>query len=372
MTTFTQIQAQNTASKSSRIFAFDLARGLAISFMIVIHVLNFYGSEQVQQSLFGTIIQFIFGWPSASLFIFIMGTFIAYANHSNLTSGLKRAAMLFLLGYLLNFMRATLPTWLSLKMGLVTYEQLGVHTPINGLLVVDILQCSALAYAICILLRHFFPMPKVWLLVATIVAFCSPFLWDISSGIPVIDQFLKILWGNKYQGSLFPLLPWLAYPLVGMAFGHWVKQSSNVNKTFQQTLLIGLSLVAVGTLLIQTNPAFHIADNMRSGPGLMIVLSGAVFIWLWLCQLTINRFESNSVIRLLFFWSKNVTTIYVIHFIGIGWGLMLFGAQQLNLVGTISMMIGIGIISHLTTRLWLKTRLFKQNKTDFNIQKSMV
>lgn len=370
MATLAKQSLQTSISKPSRILAFDLARGLAILFMIIIHVLNFYGSQEVQQGFFGATIKFIFGWPSASLFIFVMGTFVAYSNNSNLSSGLKRAAMLFALGYLLNFMRATLPTWLSLEMGLVTYEQLGVHTPINGLLVVDILQCAALAYAVCILLKHFFPNPKVWLIAAMAIAFGSPVLWDISSGITAIDQVLKIFWGSKHQGSLFPLFPWLAYPLVGMAFGQWIKQSKDINKAFLRTLFAGAIIAVFGVLITLTNPEFHIADNMRSGPGLMIILIGAVLMWVWLCQFIVNRMKSYSILKLLFFWSKNVTTIYVIHFLCIGWGLMIFGAQQLNLVGTISMMIGIAIISDLATRAWIKLTLTKTTKDNLTTSKS--
>ncbi|WP_444997309.1 heparan-alpha-glucosaminide N-acetyltransferase domain-containing protein [Aliikangiella sp. IMCC44359] len=357
--------AQPRNIKPSRILAFDLARGLAIMFMIVIHVLNFYGSQEVQQGLFGTVIKFIFGWPSASVFVFIMGTFVAYSDNQNLSLGLKRAAMLFALGYLLNLMRATIPTWLSLKMGLVTYEQLGPHTPINGLLVVDILQCAALAFAICILLKYFFPNPKVWLVTAMVVTFGSPLLWDISSGIAPLDQVLKIFWGNKYQGSLFPLFPWLAYPLVGMAFGQWIKQCDDINKAFQRTLLTGVLVVAIGAIITLSNTAFHAADNMRSGPGIIVTMTGVVLIWLWLCQLIINKLKPNSTLKLLFFWSKNVTGIYVIHFLCIGWGLMIFGAQQLDLFGTILMMLGVGIISNFVIQAWLRithTPLINSNR----------
>lgn len=357
-------------SLSERILAFDLARGLAVMFMIIIHVLNFYGAPEVQNGPFGTTIKFIFGWPAASVFIFIMGTFVAYSNNQNLSGGLKRAAALFALGYVLNLFRATIPTWLSLNMGLVTYEQLGPHTPINGLLVVDIFQCAALAYVICILFKHYFTDPKVWLIAAIIIAFGSPLLWDITSGIMPVDQVLKIFWGNKYQGSLFPLFPWLAYPLAGMAFGHWIKHQNNINQAFNQGLFLGIIIVAIGIALILTNREFHLADNMRSGPGLLVALTGGVLIWLWLCQRVVIYIENTSilnsilypVLKLLYFWSKHITEIYIIHWLCIGWGLMIFGAGKLNLMATITMMISIMIISDLSMRILLKKKDSNVNK----------
>ena len=341
------------AVAAKRVPAFDLARGLAILFMVSIHVLNFYATPTVRQGAFGEAVQLLFGWPAGSLFIFIMGVFVAYSK-SSLSLGLKRATLLFIAGYALNFMRSTLPTWLSLKFGLVTYEQLGVHTPIYELFIVDILQCAALSYAICCLLRHYFPQKIVWLAVAGCVAFGSHFFWGAYTGYPVFDQVLKIFWGGKAEGSLFPLFPWLAYPLVGMAFGQWMQQHSNIHRAFQQALLVGIVLIVVGTLLILSNPVFHLADNLRSGPGLIVLLNGAVFIWLWLCHFIVNKIPLNTETNLLFFWSKNITIMYAAHFMYIGWGLMIFGAEQMNLAATIAMIVGVTVLADLTTRIWLR------------------
>ena len=93
---------KRTSNNNNRIKAFDLARGLPILFMVIIHVLSFYGSPQVQESRFAQAIHYFIGWPSASIFVFMMGVFVAYNKTPRLTLGLKRAMVLFLLGYLLN------------------------------------------------------------------------------------------------------------------------------------------------------------------------------------------------------------------------------------------------------------------------------
>ena len=284
--------------KNLRIRAFDLARGLAMFLMIVIHVLTFYGSPEVQQGMFAKTVDFLLSWPSASLFVFLMGVLVAYSDTQNPLVGLRRAFSLIALGYLLNLLREAIPTWLSLEMGLVTYEQLGQYTPLNGLLVTDVLQFSGVAFAVCITLKHFVPNPIIWLATALAIIFGSPFLWDIQSGVSAVDHFLKLFWGNKEHGAIFPVFPWLAYPVVGMAFGNYFRQSKNHQRAFTSSLYCGVCTDSViGGLITLTNIAeYHTADHLRHGPGIIIVITGCVFIWLCLCQLLINTAAAQSLL----------------------------------------------------------------------------
>ncbi len=55
---------------TTRIFTFDFARGLAILLMIVIHVLTFYASPEVQRGVFYQTVFFLLSWPSATLLCF--------------------------------------------------------------------------------------------------------------------------------------------------------------------------------------------------------------------------------------------------------------------------------------------------------------
>ncbi|NTS78841.1 DUF1624 domain-containing protein [Catenovulum sp. SM1970] len=353
MTTKTTTVSQ-TQAPSSRVLGFDLARGFAVFFMIIIHVLNFYGSPEVHEGYYGATVKFLLGWPAASLFIFLMGVFVAFSKQGNLTTQLKRAAALFALGYLLNLFRSTIPTWLSIQFGFVTYEQLGPHTPINSLFVVDILQCAGLAYGICAIVRHYFSNAKVWLVLAVVVAFISPLLWDVKTGIGFVDQVLKIFVGNKSHGALFPLFPWLAYPLAGMAFGYWFKSQADRNKAFKQTLLIGIVTLVAGIAICLTNPEYHIVDNMRSGPGLIVGLSGLVLVFLCLFQWLTMHFGQSKLFSLLYGWSQNITTIYCIHWLIIGWCLMIFGALQMSLTSLIIWTFAVVVLSDIVCRIWLK------------------
>ncbi len=339
----------------TRVLAFDFARGLAILLMIVIHVLTFYASPEVQQGVFYRTIFFLLSWPSATLFVFLMGVLVAYSNTQNVALGLNRSAALFLLGYVLNLLRETLPTWLSLEVGLVTYEQLGKYTPTNGLLVTDILQFAGLAFAVCILLKHLIYSPIIWLGIALAIIFGSPYVWDIQTGITELDHGLKLFWGNKDIGAIFPLFPWLAYPIIGMAFGYWVKQSTNINRSFLHSVFYGVVIIGLGCVFTLSNIEYHTADHLRPGPGIVIALTGGVFVWLYMCNLLVNAVNTdNRCFKLLFFWSKHVTAMYFIHWLFVGWGLMIFGANQLNLVSVLLWLSIVTLLTHSSLKSWLK------------------
>lgn len=342
-----------TSIHNSRIITFDLARGLAILFMMMIHVLDFYGQSAVRESLFGNIVTFLGSPPAAPVFMFIMGVFIAFSSRMDLATGLKRAAWLLILGYLLNLFRGSIPMWLSLQMGLVTTEQLGGLSPLTELLIVDIFQFAGLAFAICILLKQFLPQPNYWIATGIIVLIISPALYDLHTGWHVADEVLKLLWGNKEQGAMFPLFPWLVYPLFGMAFGYWFKQAKVPARVFRLAGLLGLVFMLMGTLLTLTDIEFHYAYYLRTGPGGTIWIIGFVLLWIWACHYIATNISANRGISILFFWSRHVTVIYVMQWLIIGWGLMIVGVQQLNFVHTLLAMLAVMILSHLCLRIWL-------------------
>ncbi|AWB66137.1 hypothetical protein C2869_06645 [Saccharobesus litoralis] len=345
---------KTNTNQTRRILAFDFARGLAILFMVLIHVLHFYSQPQVRDTTFGFIIERLGEWPAAPIFVFIMGLFVAYTKSPKLTVSLQRAALLFLLGYLLNLTRGTIPMWLSLQLGLVSHEQLGGYSPLSEFLIVDILQFAAIALAICALLKRFCPNPKYYLILAALIILTSPYLWDLTTGYLWVDEALKLLWGNKHQGAMFPLLPWLAYPILGMVLGTQLKSCNNINALFAKTSAVGLVVLMSGILVTALDVKFHMATYMRAGPGATIMICGFVLIWLSLCHKLVNLTPPNRLYQLLYFWSQNVTLFYVIHWLYLGWGLMLFGVQQLNLISSITMMVAVTLASDLSTRAWLK------------------
>src|SRR5215510_4654490 len=107
-----------------RIRAFDLARGLAILFMIGVHVLWHWGAPETWISPVGQVISFLGGPTAAPVFMFLMGASLAFSSRSSFSSLAVRGLWLVWLGYLLNFLRGVIPAYLGLQAGVVTEAQI--------------------------------------------------------------------------------------------------------------------------------------------------------------------------------------------------------------------------------------------------------
>lgn len=402
---------QTLPSDSSRIKVLDFYRGICVMFMLVVHFFYFYGAPDFTKSVIGSSFElltiwtvatiylsavlilltpsatgaqhikrilflFVFGYAlilgcvhglkiqvdithevllfSVCCFVFLMGIFIALAGSKNLSLSIKRGVILFLAGYVLNFFRSSLPMWLSLEFGLVSQEELGDGNPIYELLVVDILQFAGIAFIICSLLHHYLPKPKYWLLIALVIAFVSPYTWDTYSENIVINEILKLFAGNIVEGAFFPQFPWLAYAISGMAFGHWLKQADDLNVFLKKSAWFSLAITLVGIGIIFTNFDYHSGESMRAGPGGVIAISGFTALTIFLFNIIIQKVPHNPVFSFWYTWSKHITTIYVIHWLIIGWGLMYFGFRSLSGLGFLIALFTLYILTHYLSTGWIK------------------
>lgn len=402
----------------SRIKVLDFYRGICVMFMLIVHFLYFYGAPEFTKSVIGSSFELLTIWTVATLylssllilltpnatgsqhikriaflfvlgyaliigyvhglniqldithevllfsvccFVFLMGIFIALAGNKNLSLSIKRGVILFLAGYALNFFRSSLPMWLSLEFGLVSQEDLGDGNPIYELLVVDILQFAGIAFIICSLLHHYLPNPKYWLIIALVIAFVSPYTWDTYTGNIFIDEILKLLAGNIAEGAFFPQLPWLAYAISGMAFGHWLKQADDLNLFLKKSAWFSLGITLIGVGIILTNIDYHSGGSMRAGPGGVIAISGFTALTIFLFNIIVEKVPHNPLFGFWYTWSKHITIIYVIHWLLIGWGLMYFGFRTLNGAGFLITLFTLYILTHYLSTGWANLTL-KQKK----------
>jgi uncharacterized membrane protein len=351
--TWMTTQAPGECHESSRDLAFDLARGLAMLFMILVHTWSTHARPELRPGLFGATIEFLGSPPSAPVFMFLMGTGTAFANDTNVTRGLKRAFRLFLLGYALNVIRGAVPLWLALRIGKVTAEQVAPYTPLSELLAIDILQLAGLAYAVCVLLKHYVPIPRFWVGLSVLVGCVSPLVWKFSDGQQgLLAQVFAPIGGSTAQNVYFPVFPWLAYPLLGMAFGAWLKASRDKLLFHRRALLWGLLLLAAGTAVTLTDSTFHIGDYYRSGPGSVLWIGGFLLVWLWFCRVAVQRVAPNRFFERMYFWSRSVTPFYFIQWGLIAWLRFLVGSEELGLWQVLIAMACVGVATDRLTYVW--------------------
>lgn len=333
----------NNRKLKTRNMTFDFVRGLAVIFMVLVHVMGVYSNSTVQDSFFYDFIDFLGSPPAAPVFMFTMGVFFMLSSKSaSLKVGIKRGVKLLLLGCLLSFLREDL---LILLEGNLTHINFFSNHNLITLWEVDILQFAGLAYILMSLIKSWFKRPIWWLIIALVIMIVSPVLWGITSDIKILDWIFNNLWGSR-EIVYFPIFGWLFYPLIGMIFGLMMKASSDIDALFNSLLKPGLVLLVLGSIITATNFNFHIGDYFRSGPGSMIWITGFVFTWIWLMDKLIKKVKDNNIFNTIYYWGKETTSIYIIHWLIISWGTIILGYETAGYLGTILLMAFVSITTH--------------------------
>jgi exosortase/archaeosortase family protein len=353
----------NSTRQTGRLLSVDLARGLAVFFMIAVHVLTVFGNQEVQESIFGQIIQFFGGPPAAPVFMTLMGLSFMYSRKAGLKPKLLRGLMIFLSGYLLNLLRFVIP----FEVGKWQMPELIASTPLHELststlfVTVDILQFAGIALMIMALIQELKINKWLILSLAFVIILISPLLWGISTGIPAVDFVLDLLWGDRKvvlfdNVVAFPLFPWLAFPLLGMVLGETIKSSSNQKKSFNTIGWSGAIVLLVGIAIVATNPDYQFNDYYHSRQGAMILMCGFVMVWLFLAKLLTDHIPPNPIFELIYKWSRGVTNIYFIHWVIAGWSIGIFGIQDCSYLTVIVLIVCITFVSQMINMLYGKMK----------------
>ncbi len=346
---------RSAPSRRSRIAAFDLARGLALGFIVMLHVTAAHASPGVWRTTFGTVIGFLGSVPSAPTFMFLMGASQAFSSRTSVRKGIRRGVELLLLGYLLNLLRGTLPIIITTRLGIITLEQIAPRTATSEFWIVDILQHAGMALIVLAIIRWCMPRPYQWLLLSVPVAIGAPLLWGRMTGWPVLDWMLSLFWGTD-DGVIHTIFPWLSYSLVGMAWGAWISASARHHAFFGGMILTGSCLAAIAAAVGHADPQFPGGGYPDARPIIVAWVVGFVLCWTGICHFVTSVVPANPVFRLLFYWSKNVTAFYFIQWLLIYWAVAVVGFRECSLWSTILSMTVVIALTDRITRLWARRR----------------
>ena len=338
---------------AERVPALDLARGLAVAFMIAVHVLEEWGSPATRAGPVGSVIEFFGSAPAAPVFVFLMGASLAWSSRAAPGTALRRGAGLLALGLGLNAVRGSLPALLGLWLGLITPAELAPYTPWNLAWIVDILVFAGPALALLALARAAL-RPWALLLLALGIALAAPHLWGLTTGLCPVDAVLRSLWGTGVLVS-FPLFPWLGYGLVGLAWGAWLRAASDAGSFFRRSALAGLALLALGLPALLADPSAILGHHWRVGPGLFAWILGFVLVWVSVCHLAAARLPAVAL-RGPAHWSRHVTAVYVAQWLVIAWGTGAVGRQVLGPAGVLVAIPPVMLAAEAGLRIWLRLR----------------
>ncbi len=306
--------ARARSSSVARLDAIDWLRGFAVVLMIQTHLYDAWVSDPVKR------VSVAYGWTRfwggvpARLFLLLVGVSIAIRFEAQIAKNVDRAAMvrgvvkrgfeIFLLAYLFRLQEFTLSGFGGDPMNLFR---------------IDILNCigaSMMAIAFIVAPRKGRPQIGVALLATAVVLALGPIIGPMHFP-DFIPRPISSYFGGERPMAWFPLFPWAAWPLVGVAIGHiWVRQSRISKRrealVFVLSGIVGFALIYGVTLVRKINPyIIHYPSDVvqQMGPGAFIYRLGmigpmATAGWL-VCRLLGGRF---SVMRqfgqtsLLVYW----------------------------------------------------------------------
>lgn len=323
--------------------SFDIPRAIAIGLMIMIHTLMFYASPSTMNQPLTKFLMLFGTGPGAPTFMFLMGVYFVYARPKSEGYYIRRGLQLIALGYFLNILRFLLPVGFILLLE-VPPKAFLPWTPLTFFKDIDILQFAGLALIIMTLVGSKLRRPIYSLVMIVGVALVSPYLWGITSGFAPLDWVLDLLWGRNIY-TVFPLFPWLVYPIAGCLFAQLMITHTKSTSFFRKACLSGLVLYLGGMLLSSSNVSFHYGDYFRAGYGGTAVILGFVMFYVSGVELICRRLGVNKNIKVAAYLSDNLTALYMIHWTVIGWLMITGMPHKLSLGMCFGMMLLVGVLS---------------------------
>lgn len=335
---------------TERLRAFDLARGLAVVFMVLVHVLWHWGRPETIATPLGAAISILGGPPAAPVFMLLMGASVAFSRHADPRSLATRGVFLIAAGYGLNLARGTVPASLGLATGALSADEIAPFTPLRLLTSVDILQLAGCSLVLIAALRLAGRPATWWLVVAAGLVVAAPALRGTTTGIALLDVALMPIWGGA-ENVFYAVFPWAAYPIAGAVIGQRLASSTDRAATIRRLGRLGLALCAAGAAAIAvTRPPLDVYGYWHHPPALAIAVLGVTLAWLWLCDVVVRRLP-RAAARQLEDVGRRVTVLYVIHWLIVGWGIGVVGFRSLELGPVVAAMaVTLGLTWLLGTR----------------------
>jgi len=323
----------------NRIQAIDLARGISVLLVIVVHTLWIYGNTNTQsETWLGSIVHLI--GKGTAMFLIAMGVSFTLSRNQSVLLSIKRAFYILAMGYLMNFLKFILPIVIGTMPDsfIEAYGWTAPATLENMLYMLgtgDILQLAGVSLLLMGIINKFSKNKYVPLIIAIVIIVVTKEVHGFRFGVIGVDYVLDLLWGAEWN-VYFAVFPWFSFILIGMFFGMWYKDKRNsTTYLFNKMGSAGIILMLIGGGLCYFNFEYHFGDYFHLGPGGAIYLAGFNLVLMWFANILVTRVKENTVFKFLYYCSKRVTTIYVIQWVLICWGMGALGYQKLGVTAVL-------------------------------------
>lgn len=308
----------------NRIKSIDLARGFTVLFIPIIHSVMVFSKPEIHATIFVKFLVFVAEWPGAQIFMLLMGVSFALTKQTSLKRVFTRSIVLLLVGYLLNGLKFLIPYFSN---GLPTefLNYMEADSWQSFFLIGDIFHFACLALVVLYLVKQFSEYAVIAMLIAVTICFGSRYWWDMRSENVIVDHLLILISGQP-PNCYFPLLPWIVYPLTGLAIGAFMKQS--IMSTYIALFFLGLAIFFISSSIYfsteKTSVSFYRTEAWDTLRHL-----GFAFSWLSLWWMA-TVFPDNLLFRILAWCGKRITLVYVVQWPVIFWLVPLLGFQSLD------------------------------------------
>ena len=348
-------------NRNNRIHAVDFARGMSVILMIMIHTMLIYGSLHTQTKTVAGEIALWIG-RGTPMFLVTMGISFVLSRRQSLTSVSKRALYILGIGYGMNFLKFIIPEYVFGGLPEAFVKAYGLtsqtlESAVFFLLLGDILQLAGITLLIMGLINHYSKNKYVPLIIALAVIAVSKELSGFRLNIPGLNYICDLFFSNQFN-VYFPVFPWSAFILIGMFLGRWYKElNEDQNRFFKKMGLMGTGFMLIGGLLNVWDAEYHFGDYYHLGPGGCTILLGINLIFLWATNffITLTGID-NYLYKALAFCSQHVTSMYVIQWTLINWGMYVFGFWEYDAVMVIALIPMMIVLTVILQKVWLEMK----------------
>ncbi|WP_407265673.1 heparan-alpha-glucosaminide N-acetyltransferase domain-containing protein [Tenacibaculum maritimum] len=357
---------------NSRIKSIDFVRGVSVLLMIPVHAMIVYATMDTwKHTLLGKVAQVL--EKGTPMFLVVMGLSFVFSSRLSMQKIFKRGISVLSKGYLLNIFRFVIPIVFLGGFPKAFIEGSGLLTlgdPYNLVfytLLGDILQLAGFSLIIMGIIIKFIKNKYAALILAMLIIGLSKGLSGFKFGIVGVDYICDLLWGNSYN-VYFPVFPWMSFILIGLFFGMWYQEKGNdIRFMFDKILPFSIGFILLGGFLCYYDYQYHFGDYYHLGPGGTIILMGINLLIVWLGHILVIRIPHNKIFSIFYYSSKNVTSFYLIQWVLVYWGVLLFGySEEKSQIKLLLIIIGITVLTFMILLIKEKVELMigykKSNK----------
>ena len=309
-----------------RIRAFDLAAGLAVFFMILVHILWHWGARDTWTTPVGEAISFAAG-PDRRARVRVPDGRLAGGGtpHGHrLAGGARPVARV-------PGLRPQLPArrhpgersaWPRASSPRTRWRP---YTPWWLATTVDLHHVIGLSLVTIALLRTRREPGWAWLALGGALMLVAPWLRTITVGTPFLDAPLTPVLGSA-PNVYYALVPWLAFALGGAVFGAAIARAPDRTALFRRGArsVSGCWRSACVLILVQ-QPGFDVYTYWRLPVAFAVPIFGVILVWLFLCDWATRHRRVDARLGVVYGWSNRVIAMYFTHWIIVGWGVGLVG-----------------------------------------------